>query len=569
MPNTFQSNIKGGSDDSPYNQITNYSLFVGGLDTKRDVLNQYQPLKTGFARLFMIKKPQFLVDAGYNKKLTVFKHFLEYGNIAVQGNNNVTMNFNQYNGGFVNRQLDMPNIAIDDTNELTISVYEYTGSPIREMIQLWMNGVSDLRSGHSHYYGSTLTVCPANHTAEFIYATTDPTGLNVEYAAYFTNCFPKEIKFDHFNYEAGTHDIVRLDLIFTCTRHISPAVNVIADRLVKKYAVIVNSLYYNSNTRSQELHHRDADGNEEYGKFYDPYGHTEGDEYVGGDLSKIEDTGRYYSNISGGPEAWSNRLGLIKADLYSGRDVDDRMGIKEDIKTRYLSNAHQTIYGDLMRRGLSGLNGDRIGTYVNPSDEKSQPKPTDPDTECPVIPSTGYKGDANGSGNINIDDANTIAKYLAYRKSDNLPPEADFNGDGKINVMDAAAIARYMAKGGSNIKGDPTNDGAITHHDAKWIEEMVAKGKAKEIPLSLGDFNNDGKVDINDSRDIAKYLVDGGTNIVGDVNNDGKVDKNDLDYLSSMLSHKKTGELNKNADVDGDGIIGVNDSRALSKLIKE
>ena len=569
MPNTFQSNIKGSSDDNPFNQITNYSLFVGGLDTKRDVLNQYQPLKTGFARLFMIKKPQFLANSEYNKKLTVFKHFLEYGNIAVQGNNNITMNFNQYNGGFVNRQLDMPNIAVDDTNELTISVYEYTGSPIREIIQLWINGVSDLRSGHAHYYGSSLPVCPANHTAEFIYATTDPTGLNVEYAAYFTNCFPKEIKFDHFNYEAGTHDIVRLDLIFTCARHISPAVNVIADRLVKKYAVIVNSLYYNSNTRSQELHHRDVDGHEEYGKFYDPYGHTEDGTYVGGDLSKIEETGRYYSYKSGGPEVWSNRLGLIKADLYGGRDTINKSSIKEDMRKYYLSNAHQTIYGDLLHGGLSGLNADRIGTYVNPSDKKSQPDPMKPDEECPVIKSTGYRGDADGSGNIDNKDADTIAKYLAHGKKDNLPPDADFNRDGKIDIRDAAAIARYIKNGGSKIKGDPTNDRAVTYHDAQWNAEMLAKGKGSEIPTLQGDFNGDGKVDIRDSAALSRYLKDGGTKIVGDVNNDGKRDTDDLEYLSSMISHGKASELNQNADVNGDGKINISDSAALERLIKE
>ena len=241
---TFQS----GARTNTQNNITDYALFLGGLNVTRGALEQYDPLRTGFGRIFMIRKPRFLTQGNnseYAAKLNKFKHILEYANTGVSGNNNITMNFNNIQGGYTNRQMEIPNIATDDSNELTIKTYEFSGSPVREVVQLWMNGVADFQSGYAHYYGTDLPVSQANHTAEFIYAVTDPSGKNVEYAALFANCFPKEVKLDHFNYDAGQHDIVQMDVSFTCTRYMSPAINQKATELVRKYGVLVNSLGFN------------------------------------------------------------------------------------------------------------------------------------------------------------------------------------------------------------------------------------------------------------------------------------------------------------------------------------
>lgn len=241
---TFQSSAR----DSSQNQIEKYALFLGGLNVTRNALEQYDPLRTGFGRIFMIRSPKFLASIQDNEiknKLRRFKHILEYANTGVSGNNNISMNFNSMQGGYTNRQMEIPNIATDDSNELTIKTYEFSGSPVREIIQLWMNGVADFQSGYAHYYGVNLDVMQSNHTAEFIYVVTDPSGKYVEYAALFANCFPKEVKLDHFNYDAGTHDLVQMDVSFTCTRYMSPAINQKATELIRKYGVLVNSLGFN------------------------------------------------------------------------------------------------------------------------------------------------------------------------------------------------------------------------------------------------------------------------------------------------------------------------------------
>ena len=132
---------------------------------------------------------------------------------------------------------------------------------------MWINGVSDLQSGFAHYNGAELEVKQSNHTAEFIYVVTDPSGRKVEYAALFANCFPKSIKLDQFNYESGTHDLVPLDLTFTATRYMSPQINQKAQQLIEKYRVLVNSLNFNSGVRDSTIN---GTNNGVRGKYYDP-----------------------------------------------------------------------------------------------------------------------------------------------------------------------------------------------------------------------------------------------------------------------------------------------------------
>lgn len=261
---TFQS----GAHESEKGKLTDYALFLGGLNVTRASLEQYDPLRTGYGRLFMIRQPKFLNNEKYGDtaKMKRFKHILEYANIGVSGNNNITMNFNQMQGGYTNRQMDVPNIATDDSNEFTVRVYEFSGSPVREVIQMWINGMADIQSGFAHYNGAVMDgveYSQANHTAEFIYVVTDPSGTKVEYAALFANCMPKEIKLDHFNYDSGQHDLVQMDVAFTCTRYMSPVINDVASRLIKKYSVLVNSLNFNPGLTESDMINKNT------GSYYD------------------------------------------------------------------------------------------------------------------------------------------------------------------------------------------------------------------------------------------------------------------------------------------------------------
>lgn len=238
---TIQSGIKENKDTS----LTQYALFMGGTNVINEVLQCYDPLKTGYGRIFMVRKPRFLQDT-IDDKLTTFKHILEYGNTSIQGIGDVSVNFEAIKGGYAGKSFEIPTYADDSTNNLTIKVYEFSGSPVREVIHSWINGTTDLLTGLTHYNGSSVDKLQANQTAEFIYVATDSTGEKVEYACLFANCFPKGINNDVFNYTAGEHNLVETDIEFTCTKYESIQINKVAQALINKYKILANSLNFYS-----------------------------------------------------------------------------------------------------------------------------------------------------------------------------------------------------------------------------------------------------------------------------------------------------------------------------------
>lgn len=247
MPVTIQT----GAHQFSNGDITKYSLMMGGLNTTHDVLKQYDPLTNGNYRLFMVRKPLWLVKYfgdDSKSKFTAFKHILEYGNLGVSGIQSPSVEFAEVQGGYIGKSFSIPKMASDSTNELTVKVFELSGSPIREILHTWINGVVDLDSGLAHYNGliaaGEIGYAQANHTCEFIYVMTDRTGMKVEYAAHLTNCFPTSIPSDHFNGDAGTHDIVQYDVAFNCTKHEGIDVNEKAKLLLKNNQIMTNSIEY-------------------------------------------------------------------------------------------------------------------------------------------------------------------------------------------------------------------------------------------------------------------------------------------------------------------------------------
>lgn len=252
MAISLQSNIKQYTGTN----LTNYSLFMGGLNVKNSALKQYTPLKNGYARLFITRLPRFM-NIMFPSKTKNFRHLLEYGFVGVDGIQNLTMDFEQLTGGYAGRAFDVATTSKDETNEITVKLYEFAGSPVREYLDLWITGIADPQTGLCHYHGALDLADPvpynqANHTMEAIYINTDPTGRHdsIEYACMITNMIPKTSKRDHFNYEAGQHQIVQVDVTFTAVKYESAQINAVAKKLLEKYAVLRNYLNFDSDYRT-------------------------------------------------------------------------------------------------------------------------------------------------------------------------------------------------------------------------------------------------------------------------------------------------------------------------------
>lgn len=242
--NSIQTGIKAVTSD----KLNDYALFLGGTNVTHDVLACYDPLKTGFARLFMVRKPVHLTKL-MPRRLNRFKHILEYGNIAISGIQDIQVDFDPIKGGYSGRSFDIPKGVSDSTNEISIKVYEFAGSPVREVLHEWINSSIDMMTNLATFNGLSQEDVPrihANQTAEFILVNTDNTGEKVEHACLLANCFPKEINLDPFNYSSGEHNLVETDVKFTCVKYESIQINVIANQLLLKHKILANSLNFYS-----------------------------------------------------------------------------------------------------------------------------------------------------------------------------------------------------------------------------------------------------------------------------------------------------------------------------------
>lgn len=250
---TIQSNIYNRSESD----LTKYALFAGGLDVTRPCLEQYDPFKGGFYRLFMIRQPIFMTKL-FPNRFKNFKHILEYGNTAVSGIGDIDVQSTPMTGGYVGRNVEIPTIATDNTNQFTVTVYEFNGLPMREMLWAWINGVMDTQTGLTHYFGlieeniasgrneeKGLAKSLANETAEFIYVVTDQTGWNIQYACHLANCFPKGLSNDMFNSTAGQHELAQMQINFSCAKYESPQINEVAKGLLNKYRTLMNVMDFN------------------------------------------------------------------------------------------------------------------------------------------------------------------------------------------------------------------------------------------------------------------------------------------------------------------------------------
>lgn len=263
--------------------ITKYSLFVGGVNATHHALRNYSPMLNGFGRLFMVRSPKAILkmfagsDAYLFSKDSLFiqfRHMLEYMNRSVTGFSEKTLPEagTPIQGGYAGREFRTPTVTKETTQEITIGLYEMTGAPILTVIDGWMNAIGDENSGlatyggwisggvdnngiHKRLYqnveaGETDEGIPfneANHTAEFIYVAHDRSGAQVERAVLLADCWPKGIAQGQILDMAagGVHDNAAYDVVFNCAMYRSPIITAIANDLLKQYRIVSNSLNFN------------------------------------------------------------------------------------------------------------------------------------------------------------------------------------------------------------------------------------------------------------------------------------------------------------------------------------
>lgn len=241
---TLQDNIRKSNTDP-----TKFSYWLGGFNTKNAALKQYDFLRTGYGRIFVLQMPAF-VKFLLDEETTKFKHMIECANTGIDGIQGYTVEFQSATGGYNGNTIEVPTNVKDDTNEITIKIYETQGSMLRTYIDFWITGTIDPFTGLSHYHGArdveansnSYVLSQANHTMEILYVATDPTGEEPEYSCLLTNMFPKSSDHSHFNSSPGEHNLVEVSMPFTANKYMSAQINYIGTVALKKFKILRNYL---------------------------------------------------------------------------------------------------------------------------------------------------------------------------------------------------------------------------------------------------------------------------------------------------------------------------------------
>ena len=257
---TCQSNII--SNTKNYEQ---FSYFLGGIDVTRQNLDQFTPYIQGVSRIFMHNVPTYM-DKTYPQQTKNFKSLIETGYTRIDGIQDISVDFVEFEGGFNGDKFSNVSQAKDDTDTLTIAVYEQTGSPVREYLDTWVTGTRDIRTGVAHYHGALvkkgIKYGELYHTAEFMYITMDPTAQEIEYACLFAHCFPTKVPKSHLNYEKGQRENVPVDIEFKTKKYESPQINLVGKWYLDKSRIEYNYLTFDPGIeQSQVLERKYCQGN--------------------------------------------------------------------------------------------------------------------------------------------------------------------------------------------------------------------------------------------------------------------------------------------------------------------
>lgn len=276
---TLQDNLRKSNTD-----VTKYSYWLGGFNTKNSALKQYDLLRTGYGRIFILQMPAF-VKFLLEDETKKFKHMLEFGNTGIDGIQGYSVEFQSATGGYNGNTIEVPTNVKDDTNEITIKLYETQGSLIRTYIDFWITGTIDPFTGLSHYHGardvdansSSYVQSQANQTMEALYVSTDPTGEQAEYVCLLTNMFPKSSDHSHFSYSPGEHNLVEVSIPFTANKYMSAQINYIGTVALKKFKILRNYLNIYSGYTAKNIENivgvndiadwKDSDGNDLTGSY--------------------------------------------------------------------------------------------------------------------------------------------------------------------------------------------------------------------------------------------------------------------------------------------------------------
>ena len=169
-----------------------------------DVFDQYMdPYTTGVGYVIWEKIPTQVIPNADRARL-----FL--ANIAQSFTlPSITLNAIEYNG-LNNLKWGVPGTAELDSQTFTVRMIEWKDAPVIQLIGRWVTMIRDINYGVANMSDYTQSA----YKGRVLYASTDVTGKNVQFAALFTGVFPTRVPLDALSLDTATQDKVEPDFEF-------------------------------------------------------------------------------------------------------------------------------------------------------------------------------------------------------------------------------------------------------------------------------------------------------------------------------------------------------------------
>ena len=215
----------------------NRSLTFTGTD---DMINlSFTPIETGYAFIFWVKLPGWFKE---DDDLQYFEAMTQKNFDSFQGLTDMELETATHQMGFNGNEFNVATVIRKSNTDFTIRHKEYMGSPIRKMYQKWITYISDPRTGIALYprVFEDYPYDAKNHTAQLLYVMTRPdvynTGKNtVEFAALYSNVFPRTIPLSHYAFEKGAQDSPTIEINFNGVIEIGPDVEEYANYVLEAF----------------------------------------------------------------------------------------------------------------------------------------------------------------------------------------------------------------------------------------------------------------------------------------------------------------------------------------------
>jgi len=208
-----------------YNGVTNTSKL------------HYDPLVTGYSIMIFTKFPWWVRQMFPLAPILLQKNFAGF-----DGNNDIELTTSDVQEGFSQNSYQVAQSIGAKSNDFSTKHLEYSGSLISRIFTFWVTGIRDPDTGIATYPRQfNIDYAAVNHTAEIMYMSLRPDADNIEFpiiefASYWTACFPKKIPISHFNYSKASQTApIEIDMTWSGVQHIGPGVEKAAQTLLRKY----------------------------------------------------------------------------------------------------------------------------------------------------------------------------------------------------------------------------------------------------------------------------------------------------------------------------------------------